>query len=243
MLNSKYLLFVIALTSLKFLSGCSGSNSDLEKIADAQACLDTATQSTAASCAAKVEGLTSPGAYLIRCVSLFVEDGLTSAERLTSAYEGLSSGGTGSDSSLNFISYVAFISGANWTVRQATAANALNNCALSLSPGLTLLSSISSMATTIGAVSGALNSDGSINNVDGAIAAIAAGGPAAQSALGSAVITAYNSSCSSEDSGTGEFCSQFSSTIAAVGTDPQAVGAFLSDCLSTPANPGCEAFR
>ncbi len=225
------------------LVSCSSKNSELEKIADAQACLDSATQSTAASCAAKVEGLTSPGSYLIRCVSLFIEDGLTSAERLSSAYEGLSSGGTGSDSSLNFISYVAFISGADWTARQATASRALNNCSLSLSPGLTLLSSISSMATTIGAISGSLNPDGSITNIDGAIAAIAAGGPAAQEALGSAALTAYNSSCTTPEEGTGDFCAQFSSTVASVGTNPQAVGAFLSDCLATPSNPGCEAFR
>ncbi|MFN7824465.1 MAG: hypothetical protein ACK5P6_03800, partial [Pseudobdellovibrionaceae bacterium] len=73
----KNAIALIALSSL-LISGC-GKETDADKIADAQACLDTATPANVSDCVDKVSGVSGKGAELIRCVAVYVKQEKTAA--------------------------------------------------------------------------------------------------------------------------------------------------------------------
>src|SRR5262245_51594471 len=93
-----YVSTLFIMGSLLLFTGCS-KETDADKIADAQACLDTATAAEAATCVAKVDGLESPAAYLIRCAGKFVKEGYNDSTKLAAAMSNTSGTDTGSDGS------------------------------------------------------------------------------------------------------------------------------------------------
>lgn len=71
-------LTLIALFSTLNLS-CSGKETEIDKIGDAQHCLDKYAQEGGDldTCVAKIEGVETPGAYGIRCAAGYIEEGFT----------------------------------------------------------------------------------------------------------------------------------------------------------------------
>ena len=74
----KTYLGLAATATLLLLVSCGPKDSD--KIGDAQLCLDNATSSNVSDCVQKVDGLESPGAYVIRCSANFIQEGFFGSE-------------------------------------------------------------------------------------------------------------------------------------------------------------------
>lgn len=142
--------FVLLLFFGLFNTSCT-FDSDQEKIADAQACLDKATSTTARACLARIEGVTQAKAYGIRCSVEYIERGFDDLNKLIGIF-GPISGGEGSTANplVSAMAGLAFDTRANAQLTQSY-------CTLSNSPGLVLLSSFSVMATVVGGASGILD--------------------------------------------------------------------------------------
>src|SRR5690349_13466104 len=102
--SPKTALFI---AGLFILSACGGAR-DVDKIADAQNCLDKAVESEAAACVAKVDGIDSEAADLIRCTGKFVKEGFNSSTKLSGAISNLSGGNTGAAGSVTLMASLAF---------------------------------------------------------------------------------------------------------------------------------------
>jgi hypothetical protein len=141
------------------LSGLSLLNVGCEQEADrtmasAQACMDRATTPAQANaCAAKVEGIETPSAYLIRCSANFIAQGFT-GKRIADAYQGMTDSGSssGSDPMIGMISYLVFQTDAVNGITQT-----LSNCTKSGTTSMLRLAEVANLATTMASINGAGN--------------------------------------------------------------------------------------
>lgn len=134
---------VTLFTLLLLLNSCGAK--DVDKIGDAQQCLDTATKATASKCMDLVAGIESAGAFNVRCASKFIGEGFGTTE-LLQTLEALS--GT-SGSLTNFLDYIAFSSQQDITNDDISASDTFGYCYKSSSKGATLLAAFSNIATSI----------------------------------------------------------------------------------------------
>jgi hypothetical protein len=245
--------FLVILTST-FLFGC-GSATDVDKIGDAQQCLNSATATTAMSCTTKVEGLSSTGAYNIRCAAAFVREGFANPTKYTTAFSNLSNGqGTAS-----FMGLVSFSSTGVIATDAANANTTFNDCYNAAAKGKTLISAFGYFSTALlnffagtGATacktptSGAYNLDTCMQqaaianpqyllDIASTSTADSSASGLVQSAIGSVIISTYTISCS----GTGankELCSTLQKAIAAGGSNPRSVftSFFTTSVKTTP---------
>lgn len=240
-MSSVRLIMTVCFSTL-LIAGCSEKEVDI--IADAQSCLDTATKTTAAACVSKVDGIETPGAYLIRCVGKFVEEGLNEPVRLKAAIEAVDADG-GSSSSINMMTVLAFKESGVANTNQTNAKQTFQYCNQSNSKGLILFASLAQTATTVASLGGVTIDP---NNPTGSAAALEAAmntlqnDPVAQNAVGEAAVAVYNSSCQNGQSTAGNFCEQFSSAIAANGGNTDGIGQFMMNCYVNPNSAGCEGF-
>lgn len=221
-----------------FLVACS-KKSDQDKVAEAQNCLDGATSATFQTCVDMVQGLETKAAYTIRCIGKFVEEGFNESTRLSSAMNNLSSSGSSSQT-LSIMAVMAFQKNASLAVNTANAQAAMNYCSQGNSKGLTMLSMLSSVATTAAEVA---NLTGNLNstNLQAAMASIAAN-PTASTAVGNAVLAAYQANCTSGATTAGGLCTQLSSAVGSNTNNPQAIGQAIATCYGAPSTPGCTGF-
>jgi hypothetical protein len=238
--SAKFLIFS---TSIFLLLGCGGAK-DIDKIADAQTCLDQATSSQASDCVAKVDGLTSPAAYLIRCAGKFVREGYNQSTKLATALGQLSSSGSGSNGSLAMMAALAFKAESTAALNSTSAQQAFSYCTLAKSKGLILLSGLVQTSTVLAELGGA-----SLATLDGAALLALMGSqssnPAAQAAVGGAIIGIYNSNCGTGQSTTGSFCTQYSSAIGSVSggsSNVNGVGQRVMYCYANPTDTSCVGF-
>lgn len=138
-----YHCFLVILTSLT-LFGC-GSETDVDKIGDAQQCLNEATSATAMDCVSKVDGLTSAGAYNIRCAAAFVREGFVNPAKYTNAFKTLE----GQQGTANFMGLVSFSSTANITTDAENANTTYNDCYSAGAKGKTLISAFGYFSTAL----------------------------------------------------------------------------------------------
>ncbi|MEN0058295.1 MAG: hypothetical protein AAGB31_05635, partial [Bdellovibrio sp.] len=90
-MNFQKWAFVMAATFSSLLIGCEGEQTEKDMIAEAQFCLDDATDAAAADvCMTKIEGLTSSQAYTLRCAAGFIAAEVTSPEKLSRALNAIS---------------------------------------------------------------------------------------------------------------------------------------------------------
>lgn len=233
----KKLSFVLA-AMMMTLSACK--ETDQDRVADAQNCLDGATSATAAQCVSMVDGINTKGAYLIRCSGLFIQEGFMDANRLSSAMDAIENNG-GSSNSQTMMSVLSFRNFGSPAANDQAAQNAVNYCNKAGSKGLVMLASVTSIATTAAALAGTTTpSQGDINQ--GLNDIVAAGPSSSQAqAVGSAAIAAYNANCAGDGGSFGQFCDQFESAMDGL-SNPGDIGVKLAQCYLTPAAPGCQGF-
>ena len=246
--NSKFFLKLttgLLLLGCLFMSTGCGSAKEVDKIGDAQQCLNEATSSTAMDCVTKVEGLTSTGSYNIRCAAAFVREGFANPTKYTTAFSGLS-GGKGTSS---FMGLVSFSSTANITTDAANAATTFSDCYAAGAKGKTLISAFGFFSTALmkffadaggssatackSPTSGSYSLDTCITQATTAnpteVAKIGlttesdtSSAGVVQSSIGSVILSTYNISCSGVGANK-ELCSTLSSAITAGGSSPRSV--------------------
>lgn len=232
---------ITAATTLLF--GC-GSSKDVDKIGDAQQCLNVATSATAMDCVSKVDGMTSAGSYNIRCAAAFVREGFANPTKYTAAFSGLDGGGTKS-----FMGLVSFSSAANITTDAANASTTFSDCYAAGAKGKTLISAFGYFSTALmkffadagGAAapscttptSGSYNLETCITEatvanplevlkISSTTEADSTAAGQVQSSIGSVIISTYLISCSG--SGANEdLCDTLGAAVTAGGSEPRTV--------------------
>ncbi len=241
--SKQFLLFAVSSVALSFVLVSCSKEKDIDKISDAQTCLDTATASEVDTCVAKVDGLSSQGASLIRCVGKFMKEGFTSPSKIAGAISNLN-GGSGSNQSTAVMAALAFKAESTSALNSASAQQALTYCNEASSKGLILLAGLSQTATVLADLG-----LGSTTNLSGdalkTLMGTLQGNTVATTAVGTAVVSIYQTNCTSGNTTTGNFCQQFSSAVTSVSggtSNPAAVGAKIMECYNTPTAEGCTGF-
>lgn len=231
-------------TALLFLSTISliacGKETDADRIADAQSCLDKATATNVSECVSKVEGINTKGANLIRCVGTFVKQNLGTPSALAQIFTALDNngggGGSGTVAVMNELSFKTN-GGAVPNATDLSDANyAASICNESNSPGLGMLSTLTVTATSISNIAGG----GTIDDADLADC-VNNCSPEQKEAIGSAVQLAYQSNCANGSSSLGDVCTQLDSVIQNNGSN-QAIADALLQCLGALPPPYCQGF-
>lgn len=242
-MKTNLLLKAALISSAVLLASCGGPK-DVDKIADAQDCLDHAATSEVADCVAKVDGMESESAYLIRCVGKFAKEGYNDTTKLATALTGTSGTDTGATGSLSMMASLAFKAESTAALNSASATEAADFCVKSKSKGLISLANLAKVATVTGYLGGQ-----DLNTLDGDALKTLMGtlqsDPNAQEAVGSAVATIYQSTCTNDSKTAGNFCQQFESALTAVpgGIDnTSALGEQIMKCYNDPTSAGCTGF-
>lgn len=248
MKNKKLLFSFLAGVFILTLSSCKQGPKDSDKILDAQNCLDSATAATVETCVQKVEGMDSQGAYLIRCVGKFVSEGFSNSSKIGTALDALKAGGNGASGSTSMIAALAFTSQSTESANATSAETTLDYCNKAKSKGLVFLAGLAQTSTLLASLSAGIDlSDPSTINGANLLAAMTAlaGNPVAQTAVGSAIVSIYESSCAPGQVTTGNYCEQFQSAVGAVSggiTNPAGIGQQIMTCYNDPTADGCSGF-
>ena len=214
-------LCLLALSSV--FIGCENKEDD--QIYAAQICLNTATAGTVDSCLAKISGVSSARAFVLRCSAEFIRANITTSTIVT-AIENIENNDAGNtvDPTIEFYNQFSFTSTASADV-------AVTNCTASGSGGLKLLALSAKTATVIkyDILGGTLDA-----------AAIAALDPATANAadlqaIGESVLLMAPIACgtggSLEDT---EVCDNINAAILSSGGDAQAIGEAYLNQLKNP---------
>lgn len=214
---SKTTASLLALGMTVLMSGCEAEQTEKDMLAEAQYCLDKANKDTAMDCMSKIQGLTAPKAYALRCAAGFIKEDITSSKNLAEAMTAISenSGAVGLLSAISF-------------ENQTDADTTFGHCRLSQQGGLALIGAMAKSATilktaaslascgTPGACSAATISDG-IDKLLGSNGAP----PQVEDVVKivDSVSTVYEISCSSANSANSEMCKQIDSAAATANVD------------------------
>lgn len=215
---------VLAL-GLGLLTGCEAEQTEKDMIAEAQFCLDKASDSASAqACMSKIEGLTSTQAYSLKCAAGFIGAEITSPENLNDAFNSISgtSGATGMLAALSFPS----VSAVNETV---------SNCNNSGRAGLKLMAAMAKSATTLASLAPLGSCGSSLTDCDASqitssindlLADLQSGNPTLEAAakesvtaIASSIQTVYTSTCSAGTNVNTDICGQINTAVAASGFD------------------------
>lgn len=231
----KSILKTLAIFSMLFLSACS--EKDVDKVGDAQNCIDTATNANVTKCLDKIKGINTPAAYAIRCSAKFIEEGFDEPSRFVTAFQQLDNSSGSGSSTLGFMGVLAFSSNSDWTTNETNANLAMEYCEKSESPGMITLAGAAKIATSMAKIASSVL-DGNLSQADMEAALTSCtGDTTCQTAIGSATIAIYNSSCSGDTKTNKDFCADIEGAITNAGVsadDPAAVGAALAAILAHP---------
>jgi hypothetical protein len=203
--------------------GCEEKEDD--QIYSAQICLNTATAGTVDSCLAKISGVSSARAFVLRCSAEFIRANITTSTIVT-AIENIEDNDAGNteDPTIEFYNQFSFAS-------TVSASVAVTNCTASGSEGLKLLALSAKTATVIkyNVLGGTLNP-----------ATIAALDPSTADAedllaIGESVLLMYPIACGTGDSlKNTEVCDNINAAILASGGNAQAIGESYLNQLKNP---------
>ncbi|PWU21589.1 MAG: hypothetical protein C5B49_02375 [Bdellovibrio sp.] len=217
--------------------GCA--KTDMDRVSEAQDCLDTSTSTNALTCMDKIDGITTPSSYLIRCAAYFIDQGFQDPARLTQVISQITNtSGNGGSQSIAALAAMGF-SASKYTMAQndQLSADALTACQNSLSGGLIYLASASRIATA------ALHDIGFIPSsttpptpTDVHNALCTNGGPSTttKAAIGDAASTAYQQNCAGANVTNDVLCQQYQAAVNAGGGNSTAVGGSLINTFCTP---------
>ena len=224
--------FVISLSVLSFgLSGCQ--ETDADKVGDAQLCIDKATPTSVSSCLAKIEGIDTPAANVLRCSAGFIEEGFDQANRLIDSLDQLKAGGGGTTALMGLIAFKSKTGGA---LNKAFAVATSDYCQKSDQKSLALLGTLAMTATSLASIAFPGLTEGQTvteNDIKTVIDNLLAAGPgdataiAAVSEIGNAVSATYQIACAASSSSDAKMCKEIVDTMNNSGVDindPKAVG-------------------
>lgn len=226
-------VFLVALC----LASLSCVKRDIDKISEAQDCLDASTSDTALGCMEKIDGLESASANLIRCSAYFIDQGFADTTRLASVAERISSSnGTPQDNTFAALSVMGFVAAKYTKVRNSDlSAQSFAVCEKSKSPGLIYLSSLSRISTVILDKISAFDPQNGTPPTGPEIEAELCSGQDStmKIAIGMAAIAAYQNDCVLHQ-GNGKtddaVCQQYAAALSQ-SQDPETVGGLLADNL------------
>lgn len=241
---------VIILTALLFAVGCS-KKSDVDKIVDAQECLDQYARNGGGdldACEAKVSGVTTAAAYGIRCATGFVRDGKGGASFFVNAFREIET--VSGTNVANFLGVVGFNAAGTGNIGVVTtnynnASTTYNYCALSKAKGATLIATFSFLTNMLFKLScdntGSTPAGDCLMNATSAGTAIVAAGTGAWStgvaafktALGTMVINTHEVSCTTGNAND-TLCAFMSDAITQGGGNPATVGQKFLEILANP---------
>lgn len=215
----------------------SCGNSENDKIADAQICLDKATSETALSCMDKVDGMTTPASELIRCSAYFVDQGFGEASRLANVAEKITDESNSGDGTMAALSFMAFSAQKYSKTRNHELSEAsFVSCNASKSGGLIYLSSMSRIATTAMNLIGSYDPSTGVPPTEAEIKEILCDNPMSSetsAAIGSAAQAAYESNCLGKDISQDTICQQYKAAMDA-GSTPEEIGTGLTNEICQP---------
>lgn len=202
--------------------GCESKEDD--QIYSAQICLNSATSATVDACLAKIAGVSSSRAFVIRCSAEFIRANITTST-IVAAIENIEDNDSGNtvDPTIEFYQNFSFSSGASADV-------AVTNCDASGSEGLRLLALSAKSATTIKTFAGGdiatwINTNPDLSLLD----------PAEVQSMGSNVLQMQSIACDEGGSLKGtEICDNINNAIANAGGDVQAIGEAFINQLKNP---------
>lgn len=128
----------------------------VDKIADAQICLDTANPTQVDDCLDKISGIESEAAYSLRCAGAFIKEGFLDPNVFIDSLSTITSGGVTASTFTQAMSLITFNNSSSISTNNGNAAAAFNNCYLSGGKATTFLASFGYFSTAL-ALYGSLN--------------------------------------------------------------------------------------
>lgn len=223
---------LLALSLMNF--GCV--KRDIDKISEAQDCLDQSNSTNSLACMEKVEGLEASGAYLIRCSAYFIDQGFAEPSRLAAvAQQVTNESGDPSQNTFAALSAMGFVA-TKYSMQENYEKSelAFSSCAKSKSSGLVYLSSMTRISTALlrdlafdpnSGVPDAQDVEDIMCDPDPNIPSAAT-----KTAIGAAAISAYQNDCVTRQTESDDVCQQYATALA-VSSDPETVGGLLADNL------------
>ncbi len=121
--------------------------SDMNKVGEAEFCLDKATPATALECVDKVQGVDSPAADNIRCAGHFLYQGVTDTQTLSDALNELATGTTSQIQA--FMNFLLFTKEATTAANATRAYEAFNYCLKGGGKAAALIASFSYLSSAM----------------------------------------------------------------------------------------------
>ena len=228
--NQLHIGFLILVTL--FITSCQSANPEETAIISAQTCLDRLTKdkaSEAMSCISSLDSISTPQASMMKCSAVFIKQGFSDPDKLTQIAEQMKNSGSNSSSSTFVVIGLLSFTG---TSRSDEAAYALDHCSKSGSKGMTLLASLTNIATSAGefvdvvnACSGSDTSACADTVRDGVCSS-------SNSSLGQMAITTYQTSCGGVDLANPMCLVYKEATLNGTDNDPESVGNRLKSHLN-----------
>lgn len=244
----KQISLVLILGACFLLNTSCSSAGDIDKIGDAQECLDKYAregEGTLAECEAKVDGVTTPAAYSIRCAAGYIREGFTPQGFIDAFTEIETVSGS---NVINFLNRMTF-NGAGNTGAAAVAANyataqtVYGYCAQSLGKGSTILATFSYLVNAIynyecnGGLGSCDVTDGTAFGTALAAAILdgTARGDSLNTDLGTIVVNTRTVSCTGGDANE-TLCGFMNRAVTDAGgtSDKEAVGRAFLNVLANP---------
>lgn len=221
-------MIAIVLVYFVFLVVNSCGPKSIDKISDAQNCLNHAAANEVDDCLSKIDGVDSTAAYELRCAGAFIKEGFLDPNVFVDSLNSLTSGGVTATTFVNVLGLITFNNESSISSNNSNASAAFNNCYLSGGKATTFLSSFGYLSTAL-ALYGSLNGV-AYNNGDSAstlgtklatalAAAIAdttdatPGKANLETAIGSIVISTYQISCTGSVQISESMCTKFKTAI------------------------------
>lgn len=234
----------LSLNCLFTITGCN-EQSDADKVASAQLCLDKATASTAQACAAMLVGIDTPQSYIVRCSADFTEQGFDDASRLVTAINSVTGNSANTPALLSFLAFTKKPSNSNNTTNATNADQTFTYCEKSGQKGLALIASLAKSATQIAGLANSMSSGINFSdpstftssNIQKALTDLASSGTASVP-VGQTVQAVYTTTCASGSQANQSICDQLNSAAVSNGINfttstPQQIGDALVNYWKT----------
>jgi hypothetical protein len=239
----RFVLLSCLTLSTIVLGACSMEKSDDRVIASALSCLDSAqSQPAADACQAKVDGIDSQQASLIRCSANLIAQGVTGT-RLATAFTQLNKAPASGTQSSQMLSFLVFAKAYPLDTSDLT----YTNCTKSGVQSVAGLASMIQAATTVASLAGSLdgstldpsspsfNSAQLTTNANTLYNDGSASGLAKKATIGQVAITAQASLCGTGSSlNSQDICKRLNTAITAGGGDAATIGQALLNQLLHP---------
>ena len=213
-----FVVGALVLTSFAWV-GCESSEDD--KIHQAQACLDRASDATSASeCSSMVNGISGPRAGVIRCSAIFISEGFTTrSNKFINAFNALKNPDGSADKTVNMMQHLRFESASAST----NADLVVRYCAETGIEGMIMFASMARMATL-------LNEAAKIESGTGTPTL-----PQLQAAVdnltnqqtGEIALTVADTYCKDASTNNAEFCGQFNAATQDTSLTTEQIGCLL----------------